>query len=157
MRLLVLQKNATSHTSRQDASCPMTQKSALASRQPTDPATANERIPMFNSFFGSLLSAPVLIALLGLLLRLWPTLAHAYARWVGSNMPQLSEIQKDTIKNTLIALMNEPGDHSEAVRYELSKLEQLHAHCWVMTIAEDYLEQHHPRTAIHRPLKSSQE
>ena len=39
--------------------------------------------------------------------------------------------------------MERPGDQSSKVRYELSKLESLDAHCRVMQEAENYLTQHH--------------
>lgn len=53
------------------------------------------------------------------------------------------ELRKDTIKNTLISLMADPSqDHSEAIRYELSKLEALDADCWVVSAAKKYLIDH---------------
>jgi hypothetical protein len=39
--------------------------------------------------------------------------------------------------------MAREGDQSAQIRYELSKLEALHATCWVMQEAEDYLSKHH--------------
>lgn len=51
-----------------------------------------------------------------------------------------SELRKDTIKNTLIMLINDTTrNHSEAVRYELSKLEALDSDCWVVDAARKYL------------------
>ena len=55
---------------------------------------------------------------------------------------RLDELCRDTIKNTLISLMygDRTTDHSEAVRYELAKLEKLDAQCWIIAAAEKYLE-----------------
>ena len=58
---------------------------------------------------------------------------------------RLDELCRDTIKNTLISLIygDQSHDHSEAVRYELAKLEKLDAHCWIVAAAEKYLEERH--------------
>ena len=55
---------------------------------------------------------------------------------------RLDELFRDTIKITLIALIyaDLSHDHSEAVRYELAKLEKLDAQCWIVAAAEKYLE-----------------
>lgn len=55
---------------------------------------------------------------------------------------RLDELCRDTIKNTLISLIygDQSHDHSEAVRYELAKLEKLDARCWIVNAAEKYLE-----------------
>ena len=55
---------------------------------------------------------------------------------------RLDELCRDTIKNTLISLMygDRTTDHSEAVRYELAKLEKLDAQCWIVNAAKKYLE-----------------
>lgn len=55
---------------------------------------------------------------------------------------RLDELCRDTIKNTLISLIygDQSHDHSEAVSYELSKLEKLDAQCWIIAAAEKYLE-----------------
>ena len=55
---------------------------------------------------------------------------------------RMDELCRDTIKNTLISLIygDQSHDHSEAVRYELAKLENLDAQCWVVNAAEKYLE-----------------
>lgn len=55
---------------------------------------------------------------------------------------RLDELCRDTIKNTLISLIygDRSHDHSEAVRYELAKLEKLDAQCWIISAAEKYLE-----------------
>lgn len=55
---------------------------------------------------------------------------------------RLDELCRDTIKNTLISLIygDQSHDHSEAVRYELQKLEKLDAQCWIVNAAEKYLE-----------------
>lgn len=54
---------------------------------------------------------------------------------------RMDELCRDTIKNTLISLIygDQSHDHSEAVRYELAKLEKLDAHCWIVAAAEKYL------------------
>ena len=52
---------------------------------------------------------------------------------------QLKEIQKDVVKNTIMNLMDKPGDNSVDIRYELNKLEKLNASCWIMDLAEEYL------------------
>lgn len=55
---------------------------------------------------------------------------------------RMDELCRDTIKNTIISLIygDQSHDHSEAVRYELAKLEKLDAQCWVVNAAEKYLE-----------------
>lgn len=55
---------------------------------------------------------------------------------------RMDELQRDTIKNTLISLIyGDPGhDHREAVRYELDKLERLNARCWIVDAARAYLD-----------------
>ena len=55
---------------------------------------------------------------------------------------RMDELCRDTIKNTLISLIygDSNHDHSEAVRYELAKLEKLDAQCWIVSAAEKYLE-----------------
>lgn len=55
---------------------------------------------------------------------------------------RLDELCRDTIKNTIISLIygDQEHDHSEAVRYELTKLEKLDARCWIVNAAEKYLE-----------------
>lgn len=127
---------------------------------------------MLDSLTGGLISDAVVIALLGLIVKIWPRGLSALATWLYSHVDpghlpydsdmnrhwrqtselrrqteqvqdQLREIRKDTIKNTLVNLMEQPGDQSSKVRYELSKLESLDSHCWVMQEAEDYLAQHH--------------
>lgn len=54
----------------------------------------------------------------------------------------MDELCRDTIKNTIISLIygDAQHDHSEAVRYELAKLEKLDARCWIVNAAEKYLE-----------------
>lgn len=56
---------------------------------------------------------------------------------------RMDELCRDTIKNTIISLIygDQSHDHSEAVRYELAKLEKLDAQCWIVNAAEKYLEQ----------------
>lgn len=127
---------------------------------------------MLDSLTGGLISDGVVIALLGLIVKIWPKGLSTLATWFYSHVDpgqlpydsdmnrhwrqtselrrqteqvqdQLWEIRKDIIKNTLVSLMEQPGDQSAKVRYELSKLESLDAHCWVMQEAEDYLTQHH--------------
>ena len=55
---------------------------------------------------------------------------------------RMDELCRDTIKNTIISLIygDQAHDHSEAVRYELAKLEKLDAQCWIVDAAEKYLE-----------------
>lgn len=55
---------------------------------------------------------------------------------------RMDELCRDTIKNTIISLIygDKDTDHSEAVSYELSKLEKLDAQCWIIAAAEKYLE-----------------
>lgn len=55
---------------------------------------------------------------------------------------RMDELCRDTIKNTIISLIygDQSHDHSEAVRYELTKLEKLDAQCWIVNAAEKYLE-----------------
>ncbi len=56
---------------------------------------------------------------------------------------RLDELCRDTIKNTIISAWiygDQSHDHSEAVRYELAKLEKLDAQCWIVNAAEKYLE-----------------
>ena len=54
---------------------------------------------------------------------------------------RMDELCRDTIKNTIISLIyGKDTDHSEAVSYELSKLEKLDAQCWIVAAAEKYLE-----------------
>lgn len=55
---------------------------------------------------------------------------------------RMDELCRDTIKNTIISLIygDKDTDHSEAVSYELSKLEKLDAQCWIISAAEKYLE-----------------
>jgi hypothetical protein len=127
---------------------------------------------MIQSLIGGLLSAPALIALAALVSKLWPGMLASLGTWLyahvdpgrlpydsamnrhwmqtnklSGDIEELKSLQlegsKDTIKNTLIALMDREGDQSAQIRYELSKLEALHATCWVMQEAEDYLSEHH--------------
>ena len=121
---------------------------------------------------GNLISAPMLLGILGLLVKAFPQLSVKFATWVatkidpdqfpyGSNINehwhqvarvgerienmqdtidvQLKEIQKDVVKNTIMNLMDKPGDNSVDIRYELNKLEKLNASCWIMDLAEEYL------------------
>ena len=55
---------------------------------------------------------------------------------------RIDELCRDTIKNTLVSLIygDQSHDHSEAVRYELAKLERLDAQCWIVAAAQKYLE-----------------
>lgn len=56
---------------------------------------------------------------------------------------ETTELRKDTIKNTIIGLMaDKDADHSTEIRYELDKLSQLGANCWVIHAAESYIENH---------------
>jgi hypothetical protein len=120
---------------------------------------------MLDSFLGGIASSGALIALVSLIVGVWPKTVTALSTWLYSHVDpgrlpfesemnrhwaltakldhQLNEIQKDTIKNTLISLMDQPGDQSGKVRYELSKLEALNATCWVVDEAKQYLDEHH--------------
>lgn len=55
---------------------------------------------------------------------------------------RMDDLCRDTIKNAIISLIygDQSHDHSEAVRYELAKLEKLDAQCWIVNAAEKYLE-----------------
>lgn len=60
---------------------------------------------------------------------------------------RMDDLCRDTIKNAIISLTiisliygDQSHDHSEAVRYELAKLEKLDAQCWIVNAAEKYLE-----------------
>lgn len=108
-------------------------------------------------------------ALAGLACRIWPGLLTGLSTWLYSHVDpgripydsimnrhwsqsrelvegqermreSLVEIRKDTIKNTILQLIQREGDHSDEVAYELSKLEDLHAECWVMDVARDYIK-----------------
>lgn len=63
--------------------------------------------------------------------------------WTSKIDDRMNELCRDTIKNTLISLIygDQSHDHSEAVRYELAKLEKLDAQCWIISAAEKYLEE----------------
>ena len=53
----------------------------------------------------------------------------------------LNQLQRDTVKNTLLHLMREDdgSDHTQEVAYELAKLKALGGDCWVVDAAERYL------------------
>lgn len=53
----------------------------------------------------------------------------------------LNQLQRDTVKNTLLHLMRETDgdDHSQEIAYELAKLKDLGGDCWVVDAAERYL------------------
>ncbi|OZG52755.1 hypothetical protein CLV65_1482 [Pseudoscardovia suis] len=63
----------------------------------------------------------------------------------------LNQLQRDTVKNTLMHLMREDDgdDHTQEVAYELAKLKALGGDCWVVDAAQRYLIDHttgaHPR------------
>ena len=123
----------------------------------------------WDSIVGGLLGSPLLVLACAVVGRIWPDTLTAFASWLyghvdperlqsGSVMNrhweeqrelrerfdiEVRELRKDTIKNTLIQLMQDrDSDHSEAVRYELAKLEHLKADCWVVGAARRYLDQH---------------
>ena len=97
-------------------------------------------------------------AVITLCLKIWPgaleslatgLYAHqhfAKTRQLGERTEKFDErmddLCRDTIKNTIISLIygDKDTDHSEAVSYELSKLEKLDAQCWIISAAEKYLE-----------------
>ncbi|MCI1914655.1 MAG: hypothetical protein LKJ05_02850 [Bifidobacteriaceae bacterium] len=55
---------------------------------------------------------------------------------------RLDEVQKDQIKPVIMQLISLPGDHSHEVAYEMDKLEDLGADCWIMPVARDYIADH---------------
>ena len=53
------------------------------------------------------------------------------------------ELRKDSVKNVILSLMADKSvDHSAEIRYELAKLEDLDADCWVVDAARDYITAH---------------
>lgn len=123
---------------------------------------------MWEDWLVSLASPAVVIALVTLVLRVSPALCKSIANWVGEHItPEglrvdcwlahhvqaieehgrmlqrlesaQQEMSKDTIKNTILMLMNMHGDHRTEVRYELEKLERLGADCWIMDAARKYV------------------
>ncbi|MCI1984066.1 MAG: hypothetical protein LKJ47_04765 [Bifidobacteriaceae bacterium] len=100
------------------------------------------------------------IALLGLIIKLFPGAWHRFCVAVAagvilSKLPsdseiaklvaqvstedeyhrkfdeRMDEVQKDQIKPVIMQLIGLPGDHSKEVAYELDKLEELGADCWI--------------------------
>lgn len=127
---------------------------------------------LFGDFLGGIGGGAGAIALVGLVVKLFPSLWGKFSTSVltSANLAKLPydsqmnklvhkvetetthyqelketlvEIQKDTIKNTLMSLMASSKDESDRVRYEMGKLEKLDADCWVMEAAADYLKDHH--------------
>jgi hypothetical protein len=60
---------------------------------------------------------------------------------------RLDEMAKDQIKPVIMQLIGLPGDHSREVAYELDKLEDLGADCWIVPVARDYITQHRGGTS----------
>lgn len=137
---------------------------------------------------GNLISAPMLLGILGLLIKAFPQLSVKFATWVATKIDpdqfpdgsdinehwhqvarvgerienmqdtidgQLKEIQKDVVKNTIMNLMDKPGDNSVDIRYELNKLEKLNASCWIMDLAEEYLRDPEGYIAKHHKKSES--
>lgn len=129
-------------------------------------------MPFFDDFLGGVGGGAGVIALVGLIAKLFPNIWERFATATlqSANLEKLTwdspanklvhkvmseekeyqelkdtliEIQKDTIKNTILSLMKSRRDESDRVRYEMGKLEKLHADCWVMDAAADYLKEHH--------------
>lgn len=123
---------------------------------------------MWGDFIAACVSPAVLIALITLLLKVFPSLAERLAdntilrsnpdrlpasSWVVQHLDAIKqhgealnrlessqfEVRKDTIKNTIIMLMNLDGDHRSEVRYELAKLEAMDCDCWVVDAARRYV------------------
>ena len=118
---------------------------------------------MFQTFLAGFGGVGGACALITLLLSIWPGALDAlatglYAHVRPERLPydsplslgertenfdeRMDELCRDTIKNTIISLIygDQSHDHSEAVRYELAKLEKLDAQCWIVNAAEKYLE-----------------
>lgn len=117
-----------------------------------------------------------LVAIIGLVIKLWPNAVTSFATWIYAHVdPErlpygsatnrhwaqqreiaetqheiqeaLRETQRDIIKNTILQLIRDPDeDHTSEVAYELSKLEALDSHCWVMDVARDYIGGERSRT-----------
>ena len=113
-----------------------------------------------------------LCAATGLILKLWPGTLDAlanglYAHVDPSKLPYdsvlsqhfahtremrerqdavdelLKEMQRDTVKNTILQLLlDRDHDHSREVAYELQKLDALHAECWIVPMAQEYIAKH---------------
>lgn len=110
-----------------------------------------------------------LVAIIGLIAKLWPSAATTFSTWLYAHLDPnrlpygseanrhwaqqreiaetqheiqeaLRETQRDIIKNTILQLIRDTDeDHTSEVAYELSKLEALDSHCWVMDVAQDYI------------------
>ena len=97
-------------------------------------------------------------ALITLLLRIWPGALDALATGLYSHvrperLPYDSPLSQHFAKTRQLGERTEKfdgrldelcrdkdTDHSEAVSYELTKLEKLDAQCWIVAAAEKYLE-----------------
>lgn len=127
--------------------------------------------------FGTIIAAMIgsvggvagMTAVMGLVLKAWPSLTRTASTWLYSHIDperlpygsamnrhweqqrqiaetqqeiraSLAETQRDIIKNTILQLVRDSkADHSREVAYELSKLEDLESRCWVMDVARDYI------------------
>ena len=126
----------------------------------------------WDSLIGGFMSSPLIILILAVVGRVWPDTLTSLSTWMYSHVDpgrlphdsevnrhwarthdlgvrmdrldaQMVEVRKDQIKAVLIQLMSDKDhDRSTEVRYELSKLEALHADCWIMDYARDYLRSH---------------
>ena len=123
----------------------------------------------WDAIIGGLMSSPLLLLAMAVIGKLWPDTLPTFSTWLYSHVDpgklpfdsemnahwaqsrelgerldrfeaNQDEVQKDTIKNTLLTLMSDSTrDHSEAIRYELDKLKAINADCWVVDAAEQYL------------------
>lgn len=66
----------------------------------------------------------------------------AKTRTLGERTSKIDDRMDELCRDTIISLIygDQAHDHSEAVRYELAKLEKLDAQCWIVNAAEKYLE-----------------
>ena len=123
----------------------------------------------WDSLIGGLMSSPLILLVLAVVGKLWPDAITSFCTWMYSHVDprrlpygsamnrhweeqreledrvntEFRELRKDVVKNTIIMLMNDrESDHSEAVRYELAKLDAMDSQCWVVDAAKEYVEQH---------------
>ena len=127
----------------------------------------------WDGLIGGLLSSPLCVLAVAVIGKIWPDTVTAFSTWLyshidpnrlpyGSIMNQhwaqvhdlgeqldrfehnQNEVRKDVIKGTLVSLLHDrEHDHSVEIRYELEKLRELDAECWVVEAAEQYLIDHH--------------
>lgn len=127
---------------------------------------------LVESMLGAVGGVAGLVAVAGLLVKVWPGVAATVATWLYAHLDPnrlpygseanrhwaqqreiaetqheiqeaLRETQRDIIKNTILQLIRDgDADHTSEVAYELSKLESLDSQCWVMDVARDYITEH---------------